>query len=61
MALTVSACEHKTSNLILGIHVGCQKPVSGHAARSYFVDQAAEDIAAADLLGGWRSRSALAR
>jgi hypothetical protein len=60
MALTVSACEHKTSNLILGIPVGTRNR-SGSCCVFIFVDQAAEDIAAADLFGGWRSRSALAR
>jgi hypothetical protein len=29
--------------------------------RVRMVDQAAQDIAAVDLLGGWRSRDALAR
>jgi hypothetical protein len=43
--------------------VGCQKPVSGQwsCCAFVFVDQAAEDIAAVDLSGGWRSRSVLAR
>jgi hypothetical protein len=60
MALTVSACEHKTSNPILSIPWGARNR-SGLCCAFIFVDQTAEDIAAADLFGGWRSRSALAR
>jgi hypothetical protein len=41
--------------------VECQKPVSGHGCAFVLVDKAAEEIAAVDLFGGWRSGYALAR